>query len=72
MRDGMVEPVSRDQILRRERKKKKEETKNPCSAHHEQDWQPYRLIPNLLVHVMAKHTYIQTFWRRRKSTYLLS
>ena len=37
-RDGAAEPVSRDQILRRER-----EQKNiyfPCSADHEQDWQP--------------------------------
>ena len=42
-RDGSVEPVSRDQILRRER-----EQGNivfPCSADHEQDWQPYPVDP---------------------------
>ena len=45
-RDGTTEPVSRDQILRRERGQG--EKHFPCSADHEQDWQPYRLIPNLL------------------------
>ena len=42
-RDGTAEPVSRDQILRRER-----EQGNgyfPCSADHEQDWQPYPVDP---------------------------
>ena len=41
--DGTAEPVSRDQILRRER-----EQGNfyfPCSADHEQDWQPYPVEP---------------------------
>ena len=41
--DEIVEPVSRDQILRRERG-----TGNihfPCSADHVQDWQPYPLDP---------------------------
>ena len=38
-RDGMTEPVSRDQILRRERGRGKMHV--PCSADHEQDWQPY-------------------------------
>ena len=45
-RDGTAEPVSRDQILRRERGQG--EFHFPCAADHEQDWQPPRLI----------HTYI--------------
>ena len=42
-RDGTAEPVSLDQILRRER----EQGNNnfPCSADHEQDWQPYLVDP---------------------------
>ena len=39
-RDGTAEPVSRDQILRRERGQGN--ISLPCSADHEQDWQPYR------------------------------
>ena len=42
-RDETAEPVSRDQILRRER-----EQGNiifSCSADHEQDWQPYPVGP---------------------------
>ena len=42
---GTAKPVSRDQILRRER-----EQGNihffPCSANHEQDWQPYPVDPH--------------------------
>ena len=37
-RGGTAEPVSRDQILRRERGP--EIIYFPCSADHEQDWQP--------------------------------
>ena len=36
---GAVEPVSRDQILRRERGQGN--INFPCSADHKQDWQPY-------------------------------
>ena len=39
--DGTAEPVSRDQILRREREQGNINV--PCSADHEQDWQPYRV-----------------------------
>ena len=39
MRDGIAEPVSRDQILRREQGQGN--INFPCSADHEQDWQPY-------------------------------
>ena len=38
-RDGTAEPVSRDQILRRERGQSN--INFPCSADHAQDWQPY-------------------------------
>ena len=38
-RDGTAEPVSRDQILRHARGKGS--IHFPCSADHEQDWQPY-------------------------------
>ena len=38
-REGTVELVSRDQILRRERGQGNMHF--PCSADHEQDWQPY-------------------------------
>ena len=41
--DGTAEPVSRDQILRRERGQKN--IHFPCSADHEQDWQPYPVGP---------------------------
>ena len=37
--DGTAEPVSRDQILRRQWGQGN--THFPCSADHEQDWQPY-------------------------------
>ena len=36
--DGTTEPVSRDEILRRERGQGN--VHFPCSADHEQDWQP--------------------------------
>ena len=40
-RDGTAEPVSRDQILRREQGQEKKHFS--CLADHEQDWQPYRI-----------------------------
>ena len=42
-RDGTAEPVSRDQILRRERGQGN--INFPCSADHEQDRQPYPVDP---------------------------
>ena len=50
-RDGTAEPVSRDQILRRERGQGN--IHFPCSPDHEQDWQPYPAI--LLLYVMTIH-----------------
>ena len=42
-RDGTAGPVSRDQILRHARGQ--ENIHFPCSADHEQDWQPYPVDP---------------------------
>ena len=43
-RDGAAKPVSQDQILRRERGQRI--FTFPCSADHEQDWQPYPVDPH--------------------------
>ena len=43
-RDGIAQPVLRDQILRRERGQGN--IYFPCSADHDQDWQPYPVDPN--------------------------
>ena len=53
-RDGTAEPVSRDQIFRRERGQGN--IRFPCSADHEQDWQPYPADPLLLLYVMTIYT----------------
>ena len=42
-RDGTAEPVSRDQILRHVRGQGN--IPFPCSADHEQNWQPYPVDP---------------------------
>ena len=42
-RDGTADPVSRDQFLRHVRGQGN--THFPCSADHEQDWQPYPVDP---------------------------
>ena len=55
-RDGTAEPVLRDQIPRRERGQGKNHF--PCSADHEQDWQPYPVDPYSCY--MCDHTYIYT------------
>ena len=55
-RDGSAEPVSRDQILRRERGQGN--IHFPCSADHEQDWQPYPVDPYSCY--MCDHNYIHT------------
>ena len=43
-RDGTADPVSRDQILSRERGQVNFHF--PCSTDHKQDWQPYPVDPN--------------------------
>ena len=56
-RDETAEPISRDQILRRERGQ--ENSNFPCSADHEQDWQPYLVDPYSCY--MCDSTYIHTY-----------
>ena len=55
-RDRTAEPVSRDQIFRRERRQ--ENIHSPCSADHEQDWQPYPV--DLYSRYMCDDTYIHS------------
>ena len=55
-RDGTAEPVSRDQILRHARGQGNIHL--PCSADHEQDWQPYPVDPYSAI--CDDHTYIHT------------
>ena len=61
---GTAEPVSRDQILRRERGQGN--INFPCSTDHEQDWQPYPVDPYSCY--MCNHTYIQVQRVRRVPT----
>ena len=46
-RDGKAELVSREEIFRRERGQ--ENIHLPCSADHEQDWQPYPVNPYIAI-----------------------
>ena len=55
-RDGTAEPVSLDQILRHARGQGN--VHFPCSADHEQDWQPYPVDPYSAI--CNDHTYIHT------------
>ena len=55
-RDGTAEPVSRDQILRHARGQGN--IHFPCSADHEQDWQPHPVDPYSAI--CDDHTYIHT------------
>ena len=55
-RDGTTAPVSRNQILRRERGQGNIHV--PCSANHEQDWKPYPVDPYSAK--SGDRTYIQT------------
>ena len=57
-RDGTAEPVSRDQILRHARGQGN--VHFPCSADHEQDWQPYPVDPYSAI--CDDHTYIRTYF----------
>ena len=56
-RDGAAEPVSRDQILRHARGQGNIHV--PCSADHEQDWQPYPVDPYSAI--CDDHTYIHIY-----------
>ena len=57
-RDGPSEPVSRDQILRHARGQGN--IHFPCSADHEQDWQPYPV--DRYSAICDDHTYIHTYF----------
>ena len=56
-RDGTAEPVLRDQILRHVRGQGL--VHFPCSADHEQDWQPYPIDPYsaIYIYICDDHTY---------------
>ena len=54
-RDGTAEPVSPDQILRRERGQGN--IYFPCSTDHVQDWQPYPVDPYSCY--ICDHTYMR-------------
>ena len=56
-RDGTAEPVSRDQILRHARGQGN--INFPCSADHEQDWQPYYPV-DPYSDIRDDHTYIHS------------
>ena len=58
-RDGTAEPVSRDQILRHARGQGN--INCPCSADHEQDWQPYSVGPYSTIIICDDHTYIHIY-----------
>ena len=55
-RDGTAKPVSRDQILRREREQGN--INFPCSADHVQDWQPFPVDHILAVVCVIIYIYI--------------
>ena len=65
-RDGTAEPVSRGQIRRHERGQGN--IHFPCSADHEQDWQPYPVDPYSCY--MCDHT--STIYNRKQRSRLLS
>ena len=56
-RDGTPEPVSQDQNLRQARGQGN--INFPCSADHEQDWQPYPVDPYSAI--CDDRTYIHTY-----------
>ena len=58
-RDGTTEPVSQDQIIRHARGQC--HIHFPCSADHEQDWQPYPVDPYSAIR--DDYTYIHTYIR---------
>ena len=57
-RDGTAEPVSRDQIFRRERGEGNIDF--PSSADREQDWQPYPVDPYSCYMCDHKYLHIQS------------
>ena len=67
-RDGTAEPVSRDQILRHARGQGN--IHFPCSADHEQDWQPYPVDPYSAM--CDNHTYILYRSKKRHRPMMMS
>ena len=65
-RGETAELVSRDQILRHARGQGN--INFPCSADHEQDWQPYPVDPYSGI-ICHDHTYIHTYFEVH--TYIL-
>ena len=65
MRDGTAEPVSRDKILRHGRGQGN--MNFPCSADHEQDWQPYPVDPYSAI--CDDHTYIYSVVKKKGTWY---
>ena len=65
--DEQAEPVSRDQILRHARGQGN--INFPCSADHEQDWQPYPVDPYSAVR--DDHTYIHTYYALYYITFII-
>ena len=63
-RDGTAEPVSRDLILRHARGQGN--INFPCSADHEQDWQPYPVDPYSAI--CDDHKYNSNNEKKRKRT----
>ena len=61
-RDGTAEPVSRDQTLSHARGQGN--INFPCSADHEQDWQPYPVDPYSAI--CDDHTYIYIYMHARR------
>ena len=61
---GTTEPVSRDQILRREQRGQGN-IHFPCSVDHEQDWQPYPV--DRYSYYICDHIYMHTLNVRNNS-----
>ena len=60
--DAGREPVSRDQIIRHVVRGRGNIHHFPCSADHEQDWQPYPVDPYSAI-ICDDHTYIRSGWQ---------
>ena len=63
-RNETAKPVSRDEVFRRGRRQG--EKYLPCSAHHEQDWEPCPVDPYTLLKVTTVHAYIHNIHDNRE------
>ena len=64
-RDGTAEPVSRDQILRRERGQTGEKICFHVQLTTRKDWQPYPVDPYSAESTDQTYTYTQKYFRNR-------